>query len=247
MATIIAIVIAVVVDRYVQQLPSGSVMARVRSTAWLNTYLTKCISILDKLGIKQSYLVALSAVVPLCLGILILKLLFGILLGKIGSLLFLTFALFYFLGNREVELPASEYVVTHETSFGIMFWFAVIGTTGAMLYWFLVVSKQTGIMQDPNNLNLRNLLARVHALAAWIPARITAFLYALVGNFTPGFRCWLNCIRNPKMLSSDVLQECGQAAADANTVGDSMRLVMRTYIAWVIFILFMYKMGHFNY
>ncbi len=234
MATIIAILVAVIADRYVQYAPSGQSIARFRSSAWLNTYLLKLINVLEKLGIKQNYLIVLTAFLPLCIGLLLLKLLFGLLFGTIGALLFIVIALMYFLGNRNVGPNLTEFVLVHETSFGVLFWFSLLGPTGALLYWFLVVSKQSLVVMEPSNISLYAALVRLHALAAWIPARVTGFIYALVGNFSPGFKALMNCAGNPSKQSSQVLQECGEAAIDTTAIGDDVRLVSHAFIAWVV-------------
>jgi Membrane protein required for beta-lactamase induction len=233
MAAIIAILLAVIIDRYAQYSQRGQVLLSIRSASWLNSYLSKCLNYLEKIRINNPYLVILSVFLPLCIGLLLLKLLFGLLFGSIGALLLLTLALFYFLGNRAVGLQTSELVVTHETSFGVLFWFAVLGPTGALLYWFLVISNNSVFVKD--DASLHGAFAKLHALAAWIPARITGFIYALVGNFGPGFRCWVNCMRMPRKSSSEVLQECGHAAIDTTTVDDDLRLSARAFIAWVVF------------
>ncbi|HSX20853.1 MAG TPA: regulatory signaling modulator protein AmpE [Gammaproteobacteria bacterium] len=238
MATIIAIILAVIVDRYIKVMPGGQVLERARSTAWLNLYLNKCITFLEKISIKQNYLVVLSCVLPICIALFIVKLLFGMLLGeKLGQFLFVTLTLFYFLGNRQVEDQESVFVTVHETSFGVMFWFAILGFSGAFLYWFLVVAKQMPIIVDNINAHIRQALVSLHALAAWLPARVSGFIYALVGNFSPAYKCWINCVKDPKLPSSRVLQECGSAAVDSSTVGDDVRLVNNAFVAWVILII----------
>lgn len=241
MATIIAILTAVMVDHYAQFLPAGQMLLRVRSTAWLNAYLVKIISALEKMGIKQSYLILLSAILPLCIGLFILKLLCGILLGRLGTLIFITLALFYFLGYRPKaadEPQKSAFIIAHEQSFGVLFWFGVFGPTGALLYWFLVVAKQSPGMLEPENDALYKAVAWVHAMAAWIPARITGFMYALVGNFDPGFKCWKDCARNPKLASGQLLQECGKAAVGTDGEDAAEGLVNRAFFAWVVLIIF---------
>lgn len=231
MATIIAILVAAIADRYTQYMPSGSAMTKLRSSTWINAYLSKFIAILEKASIRQNYLVVLTTFLPLCIGLLLLKLLFGLLFGSIGTFLFIAIALLYFLGNRDVEPNLTEFVLVHETSFGVLFWFSILGPTGALLYWFLVVSKQSLVVMEPSNSNLYAALVKLHALAAWIPARITGFIYALVGNFSPGFKAWMSCASNPSKKSSQVLQECGEAATTAD---DDERLVARSFIAWVV-------------
>lgn len=232
MTTIIALVVAAILDKYALKLPGAPFVERCRSSAWLHTYLSKCLTLMQKIGVQQSYLIVLATFIPLCILLFITKLVLGAFLGSLGVLLFLAVTLFYFLGNRNVG--ADQYVGAHETSYGVLFWFALLGPTGALLYWFLVAAEQTPIVTDGNHVDLRTAVGRVHALAAWVPARITGFIYALVGNFTPGFSCWMACMQNPAQQSSQVLQECGRAAVDASIAGDDARLVQRSFIAWVV-------------
>lgn len=238
MATVIAVLIAVMVDRYAQLVPAGQALTRVRSTTWLNSYLVKCINLLDKIGIKQTYLIILSAVLPLCIGLFIIKLLSGMVLGWLGTMIFVLLTLFYFLGFRaSTEDSSSAFVTVHEQSFGVLFWFGLLGPTGALLYWFLVVSRQSPVMLEPINDGLNKGINWLHAMAAWIPARITGFIYALVGNFDPGFQTWKACIRDPKLASSQVLNDCGRASMSAGVAGEEDRLVLRAFIAWVVVII----------
>lgn len=180
----------------------------------------------------------LSTLLPLCIALFLVKLLFGLMLGSLGNLIFIAITLFYFLGFRQNDNEhTSVFVITHEQSFGVLFWFAILGPTGALIYWFLVLAQQTSIMQESSNDYLLQGLKLLHALAAWIPTRITAFLYALVGNFDPGFKTWMVSMRNPKLPSSQVLESCGFASAAATTDGDNERLVTRTFVAWVVLII----------
>ncbi len=236
MATILAIFIAVFLDRYVRSYPGGKVLQNIRSSAWLNPYLAKCISLLEKISIKQTPVIILSAILPLCILLFFLKVLFGVFGEGLGQFLFTTLTLFYFLGNLDVEEQPTPFVLTHETSFAVLFWYSIFGFSGAFLYWFLVIAKQTSVLNDPINSGIRQGLILLHALAAWIPARITGFIYALAGNFDPGFKCWLSCVRDPKMLSSQVLQSCGQSAASSANTDDELRLINRAFIAWVVLV-----------
>ncbi len=232
--TVIAIIIATVLDRFAQQMPGRQILTRLGNAGWLNGYLSKIVGWLEKAGLKNNYLIVLSAFLPLAILLLVIKLLFGLAFGKMGAPLFVLLTLFYFLGNRDVEQQDIPFVAVHETSFGILFWFALLGPTGGLLYWFLVNSKHTMVANEPSNGGLRAALVWLHAMVAWLSARVTGFLYALVGNFTSGFRCWLNCVRALNMQSSQVLQDCGNSAVDHSIAGDDVQLVARTYVAWVV-------------
>ncbi len=238
MATVLAIILAVALDRYARNYAGGKFLQGVRTSAWLNPYLVKCINLLDKIGIKQNFLIIVAALLPICIGLFLFKLLFGMLLGeRVGQFVFTALILFYYLGIKDVEEQSSEFVLAHELSFGILFWYTALGFSGALLYWFLVLAKQTAVVMDPINTGLRQALVVTHALAAWIPARITGFLYALMGNFDPGFKCWLNCIRDVKMPSTQVLLECGKASVASSSAENEQSLVNRTFIAWVVLVI----------
>lgn len=239
MATILAIILAVVLDLYARSGVAPAAVQNMRKTTWLNTYLVKCIKFLDKISIKQTFVIVLCTILPLCLGLFLAKLLLGMLLGeRVGQFLFTAITLFYFLGNNEFDAEENNtLVISHETSFGVLFWYAVLGFSGAFLYWFFTLARNAQVMNEAINSNLRQAVVFLHALAAWIPARITGFIYALMGNFDPGFKCWINCVSDVKMPSSQVLTDCGKASIAAGDTNDVVRLVNRTFIAWVVLVI----------
>lgn len=228
MEKFLAIIVAVMVERWTRYIPGGQIIARVRSANWLDLYLAKMGELIGKLGVKQSYMVFFFLLLPLVLLVFIAKIVFSHLLGKIiGSLLVATLLLLYFIGNKEVEANSSDFVTAHEANFGILFWFAIFGPVGGLFYWFIVAVKQLKSLSEDSTISL------IHALAAWVPARITGFVYALVGNFTLGFNQWLTCMRATSMPSSEFLETCGRAALDSSSADEQTNLIDRAFIAWV--------------
>jgi membrane protein required for beta-lactamase induction len=235
MEKILAIILAVITDQWTEQATGQQIIDRCRSANWLKSYLSKVMTAIGNMGVTQGYLIAFILLAPLLLGVLLVQQLMMHLLTKmLGSLLFAVFSLFYFLGNKESKRSYSDFVVAHERSFGVLFWFAVLGPVGALTYWFLVASTQSDLVSEQNNASLSAALNRMHAIAAWIPARLTGFLYALLGNFAAGFGCWLSCMRNVSMQSSEVLDQCGKAATDSSVGDEESKLVYRASISWVV-------------
>lgn len=233
MQTVFALIVAVLIDWWGRHLPGGQFLSQSRSVAWFKTYETKMLSLVKHYKVKNAYVAALALYVPLLAALCVLQVIFSGIFGGTGTLIVMIVSLLYFLGNKG-DSTDTGYVQAHETSFAIMFWFALLGPFGALTYWFLAITKQGGAVADSANPELNQTLAWVHAIAAWLPARITGFLYALVGNFTKGFSCWLNAMRNPGLPSSDFLTDCGTAATDATIVDDESNLIDRAFIAWVI-------------
>jgi len=243
MAMMLAIAIAVMLDKWAEYIPGGEVVSRNRSTSWMANYTAKAIEMISNSHIKQNYIIIMLLLAPLIAILLLSQLLFCALFGTIGKILFKAAVLFYLLGNTSKEKGVGEFVSAHEHSFGILFWFALAGTIGALFYWFLIVSKKDDIINEFVNAHIREGIIWLHTLAAWIPARITGFIYALVGNFSRGFNFWLTCVRTPKMASNKVLTDCGRASTDASIESDEKNLVTRAYIAWTVLsiIIVLYK------
>ena len=107
------------------------------------------------------------------------------------------------------ELPRSELLrhviehsllAAHRHVFGVFFWFIVLaavglGPMGAVLYrmaefasrYWAFKSRTVGV---PTNERLMLLSQRMFGLLDHLPARLTAFGFAVVGNFEEAVECW---------------------------------------------------------
>lgn len=91
-------------------------------------------------------------------------------------------------------------LAAHRHVFGVFFWFIVLSTlglgpTGAVLYrmtefggrYWAFKNRMTGA---PTNERLAALSARLFSVLDRMPARLTAFGFAVVGNFEEAITCW---------------------------------------------------------
>jgi adenosylcobinamide-phosphate synthase len=107
------------------------------------------------------------------------------------------------------ELPRAELLrqvieysllAAHRHVFGVFFWFVLLSTlglgpAGAVLYrmaefagrYWAFKSRSDGL---PPNDRLVGLSGRLFALLDHVPARLTAFGFAVVGNFEEAVNCW---------------------------------------------------------
>ncbi len=107
------------------------------------------------------------------------------------------------------ELPRTELLrhviehsllAAHRHVFGVFFWFVLLsafglGPAGAVLYrlselasrYWAFKSRSVGV---PTNERLMALSQRLFSLIDHVPARLTAFGFAVVGNFEEAVTCW---------------------------------------------------------
>jgi len=97
------------------------------------------------------------------------------------------------LGNEEVpEAPQERtravvkaiFSEANERLFAVLFWFAVLGPLGALIY------RMGGLLKAPSEdqpVAFMAAAARLQALMDWIPARLFALGYGLVGSFDAAF------------------------------------------------------------
>lgn len=77
-------------------------------------------------------------------------------------------------------LLGALFIQSHERLFGVLLWFIAFGVTGAVLY--RVVSRLPRLLIQREDSPAARAADTLHALAAWIPARITALLFGLAGS-----------------------------------------------------------------
>ncbi|VCU68976.1 CobD/CbiB family protein [Pigmentiphaga humi] len=79
-------------------------------------------------------------------------------------------------------------VASHRNVYGVLFWYAVLpGATGAALYKLAGIARQEwGARTD----GFGEVARQAFLILDWIPARMTAVGFAIVGNFEDAFYGW---------------------------------------------------------
>lgn len=107
------------------------------------------------------------------------------------------------------ELPRTEFLrhviehsllAAHRHVFGVFFWFVVLSTlglgpAGAVLYRMAEFGSRYWAYKnftvgEPTNERLMVLSQRIFGVLDHVPARMTAFGFAVVGNFEEAVNCW---------------------------------------------------------
>lgn len=77
----------------------------------------------------------------------------------------------------------------HERVFGVLFWFVVLGPLGAVAYRS-IAELPRHLANTPAGSGLIDAAARLHAVAAWLPLRLSAAVYGLAGSTDGALAGW---------------------------------------------------------
>jgi len=127
--------------------------------------------------------------------------------------------------------------VANERIFATIFWFIILGPFGAILYRLISeLSKQI----EYND--LAEFSEFIHAIMAWIPARMLAAGYALTGNFDGAYHAYRDraYVSDIAQSNQEILVATGLGAmrnlemeTEIASVHAAQALVMRAVIVWI--------------
>jgi adenosylcobinamide-phosphate synthase len=84
-------------------------------------------------------------------------------------------------------------VTTHRNVFGVFFWFLVLGPAGAVMYRVSeYLSRAWNEPEHMRNEAFGQFAAKAFYWIDWIPVRLTAIAFAVVGNFEDAVYAWRN-------------------------------------------------------
>jgi AmpE protein len=130
--------------------------------------------------------------------------------------------------------------------FSLIFWFAVLGPFGAVLYYAIAAINRCAERGDFGLLDTLTTSSWLKNLLDWIPVRLVTLTYALIGHFGPVFNIWLKRLATGLSENKALTVDSGLKALDLNLDTDpgysdlatnyqALSLVTRALWTWVIF------------
>ena len=95
-----------------------------------------------------------------------------------------------------------------QSIFPSLFWFLILGPVGVCFY--LLVERYCRYCEE-TKLDIPILEKMLHCME-WIPARITGFIFALLGDFRRGFRVWIDSFSDLTLSNAELLNIVAQAS-----------------------------------
>jgi adenosylcobinamide-phosphate synthase len=139
------------------------------------------------------------------------------------------------LPRREIVRHVIEYSVlaAHRHVFGVLAWFSVLaafgfGPAGAVLYRMSeFVSRywqhHSLAHVQPASPALQSAAARAWEAVDWLPARITALAFAVVGSFEEAIDCWRNYAQRFPNDNDGVILAATSGAVNVRLGGEALK------------------------
>lgn len=167
------------------------------------------------------------------------------------------------MADAILEKPAAEdnvrqvsealLVNVNERLFAVLVWFAILGPLGALLYRLSWYYSEASIHAKGD---FGQYMHRLHALLNWLPARLLASSYAVVGSFEDTIHGWREVYNHPPedrdALNHAIMLTAGKHALnlaayrierpdgsdgmDLKAIEAAHGLVLRSMLAWAIVI-----------
>lgn len=149
------------------------------------------------------------------------------------------------LGESDEErMLRSILIRSHENAFGVIFWFIVLGMTGALLYC-LVFRLRLRCTDIPGR--YADAVRNLHMILRWPSIRLQAIGFALAGNLVDALDGWRSVPAESANSSDEILGATGIGATRrtgtpgeeaeehryANQVVEIQALINRTLIVWL--------------
>ena len=158
----------------------------------------------------------------------------------------------------------------HKNLFGVIAWFVVFGPAGAVLYRLSqLASQKWGALTEPESGEFGKTATQVYEMMDWVPLRLTAVSFAVVGDFEDAVYCWRSQAAAWVQQGMGIVLASGAGAlgvklgeplryggtiefrpelglgddADADYLDSAVSLVWRAVVLWLVLLLLLTLAG----
>lgn len=144
------------------------------------------------------------------------------------------------------EVTCEIFLRSEERLFGVLFWFVIFGSVGAITYFMVVTLRDLATKLNSPFVELLLPASKVFGVLDWIPVRVLCLSYALAGHFINAFNYFRRNFSQGVQQTSEFAINAGFAGlglehvdvihADAEENQNALSLVDRTVYLWIVIV-----------
>ncbi|KGP64377.1 membrane protein [Legionella norrlandica] len=214
---------------------------------WFNDYYLFLKKTIDRNQyFANPWLELAATVLPIILLVSLIYFSFESIFFGLFGLVFNLFVFYYCLGPQnafypiivksndqsEVDSIGEYFAEVNSQLFAVIFWYIIAGPIAVLTY------RLTTLCKGLNSINPQAI--QVAEILEWIPARITALLFLLVGNFQRGFNLFIHYAFAHPNLNDEILSECGLQAVRINDTDEVPMVVAENLVEHATIVLLVF-------
>ncbi|MFA0249794.1 adenosylcobinamide-phosphate synthase CbiB [Vibrio sp. 10N.261.45.A4] len=127
------------------------------------------------------------------------------------------------MDQRQITSSTIESVLENgnDAIFGTLFWFALLGAPGALLFRLVNTLDAMWGYKNERWLEFGYVAAKVDDVMGWAPARLTALSYSLLGNTKLALKCWKEQAKHCSSPNGGPVMTSGASALQIIIGGDT--------------------------
>ena len=235
--TLLLILIAIAVQRFLGLTPDKI------EVPWVHGYYTWFVRQFDVVTRGHGLFGLGLLVVPI---LLVVSILFSILFHMFGLLGYSIVSLFLFwycvdardLAKRPyaAELSPIQWLTqSYATLFAMIFWYALFGPIGLLLYYIVYILHRFACTTDQVvSPGITHAASQTLNILDWVPVRLFTLSLSLVGHFAQMFTVWLKYLLPGLQSATVVIEAC--VASVAKSTSDSVVMINRALVVWLVVI-----------
>ena len=131
---------------------------------------------------------------------------------------------------NETKAISSILIRSHDHIFGVVFWFCILGISGAFLYCLTVRLRNRA---EGVHGGYADSVRDLHKILMWPSARLLAIGFALSGSLVDTIDAWRNVKGDTLSCSQDIVTKAGLGALQYNEVDSEDDNSHERYIGWI--------------